>query len=140
GPVVPTAAAAAAALSGGSPVGPLTGAQVALLELLCRMLVGKGRFLDAALVYGALGCRRAGSGADLGVPLRARVAALQSAVLHARSAGDSALVARLDSDARVVGFQAAIAERLQARRAAVASSAGGIGRGAADPGVTGAAA
>ncbi len=40
----PTGAAAAAALSGGSPVGPLTAGQVALLELLARMLVGKGRW------------------------------------------------------------------------------------------------
>ncbi|GLC36182.1 hypothetical protein PLESTB_001371300 [Pleodorina starrii] len=120
-----TATAAAAALSGGVPIGPLSGAQVALLELLCRMLVGKGRFLDAALVHGALGCRRAGPGPDLAVPLRARVAALQSAVLHARSAGDSALVARLDSDARVVGFQASIAERLQARRSSLAAAGGG---------------
>lgn len=38
-----TAMAAGAALTGGVPIGPLTSVQVALLELLCRMLVGKGR-------------------------------------------------------------------------------------------------
>eukprot|EP00198_Chlamydomonas_reinhardtii_P005145 XP_001694481.1 nuclear pore protein [Chlamydomonas reinhardtii] len=111
------AALKAACLSSGASdaffLDELYGFMVGLLELLCRMLVGKARFLDAALVYGALGCRRSGPGPELAVPLRARVSALQSAVLQARSAGDTALVSRLDSDARVVGFQAAITERLQ---------------------------
>ncbi len=35
------------------------------------------RFQDAALVHGALACRRSGPGPELAVPLRARVAALQ---------------------------------------------------------------
>ncbi|GIL76872.1 hypothetical protein Vretifemale_6406 [Volvox reticuliferus] len=115
-PATAIVTAAAAALNAGVLIGPLTKAQVAMLELLCSMLVRKGRFLDAALVYGALGCRRSGPGADLSVSLDSRVAAMQSAVLHARSAGASALVSRLDSDAKVFGFQDAIVKRLQERQ------------------------
>ncbi|GLI65285.1 hypothetical protein VaNZ11_008776 [Volvox africanus] len=123
-PATAIVAAAAAALNAGVLIGPLTKTQVALLELLCSMLVRKGRFLDAALVYGALGCRRSGSGADLSVSLDSRVAAMQSAVLHARSAGASALVSRLDSDAKVFGFQDAIVKRLQERQTSMGGGAG----------------
>ncbi|GIL76884.1 hypothetical protein Vretimale_8610 [Volvox reticuliferus] len=76
-PATAIVTAAAVALNVRVFIGPLTKAQVAMLELLCSMLVRKGRFLDAALVYGALGCRRSGPGADLSVSLDSRVAAMQ---------------------------------------------------------------
>ena len=66
----------------------------------CLLTATTCRFLDAALVYGALGCRRSGPGPELAVPLRARVSALQvggrglgpGVAVHRRGVGVGACV------------------------------------------------
>ncbi|MEW5305512.1 MAG: hypothetical protein WDW36_008046 [Sanguina aurantia] len=98
-------------------VGPLTGRQVQQCELLAKIMVGGKRFHDAADVYSALAQRRCGP-ADGGVTLAERVTWLQSAVLQARSSGDSAMVDTIESSARLAALQKSAVEQLTERAAA----------------------
>ncbi|KAF5829261.1 Non-repetitive/WGA-negative nucleoporin C-terminal-domain-containing protein [Dunaliella salina] len=99
----------------GAPVGPLNRRQVQLAELLAKFHIGKRRFQEAASVYAALASRRSGPG-ESAVGLEERVSALQAAVLQAKSVGNSGLVDKLEADARLMSYQAQVAQRLEARR------------------------
>ncbi|KAJ9533495.1 hypothetical protein QJQ45_026554, partial [Haematococcus lacustris] len=116
GGAVTGAAAASSLLAALPPVGPLGRQQVSLAELLAKLYIGRRQYREAAVVYAALGLRRAGPG-EAGVQLDGRVSSLQSAVLQAKSAGDSGLVDKLEQDARLMALQADVAARLAASAA-----------------------
>jgi len=119
----------------GAPVGPLSRRQVQLAELLAKLHIGKRRFQEAASVYAALASRRSGPG-ESSVGLEERVSALQAAVLQAKSVGNSGLVDKLEADARLMSYQAQVAQRLEARRVSLGpeseEEASELGRQASD--------
>jgi len=126
-PLLAAASAAGGVATVPAPViGPLTRRQVQLAELLAKYHIIKKRFREASTVYSALAARRSGPG-DQAVTLEQRVSAYQSALLQAKSVGDSALVDKADSDFRLMGFQKTIYDRLMERKAA-----GGAGVDAAE--------
>lgn len=81
--------------------------------MLARFYISRREYAKAAQVYELL-AERAGGAGEGAVTLEQRLGAYQQAVLQAKSYGDSELLDRLESKARILSLQQRLADQLAA--------------------------
>ncbi|CAL8471349.1 g10891 [Coccomyxa elongata] len=102
----------------GAAIGPLSPTQVASLNVLARLYIARFQYADAAAVYAALAQRKAGLG-DQAVDLAERLDLYQSAVLQAKSQGNSEVIDRLEVRRRLMELQQRLVAELEASSSSV---------------------
>ncbi|KAI3427442.1 hypothetical protein D9Q98_010357 [Chlorella vulgaris] len=106
----------------GAAVGPLSGSQVAHVEVLARFYISRREYAKAAQVYELLADRAGGAG-EQAVSLEQREQHYQAALLQAKSFGDAELLDRLEGKARICALQQRLADSLAAAAAKAPSDA-----------------